>query len=70
MIIVEGANMKKKHQKPKKSNQKGQIVEFPMPFDASNAMLIDPKSGKPTRVGFEVRDGKKVRIAKKSGNVL
>lgn len=69
-IIVENVNIKKKHQKPRKSNQKGQIVEFAVPLDASNAMLIDPKLDKPTRISFEVRDNKKVRLAKKSGSVL
>ena len=48
-ILVEGMNIKKKHQKAKRSGQKGQIVEMPMPFHASNAMLIDSKTGKGTR---------------------
>ena len=69
-VIVENANMKKKHQKARKGGQKGQIVEFASPMSASNVMLIDPKSGKPTRVGYKFDNGKKVRIARKSGATI
>ena len=48
----------------------GQKVTFEKPIDVSNVMLIDPKTSKPTRVGYKVENGKKVRIAKKSGTVL
>ena len=69
-IVVEGINIKKKHQKPRKASQKGQIIEFATPFDVSNAMIMDPKNKKPTRVGYELKNGKKLRIAKRSGTVL
>jgi len=69
-IVVEGVNVKKKHQKPRRANQKGQIFEFAAPIDASNAMLVDPKTGKPTRVGYRVEKEKKIRYAKKSGTPL
>lgn len=66
-VIVENINMAKKHMKPNALNSEGGIVEKEMAIDASNVMLIDPSTNKPTRVGFEVKDGKKVRIAKISG---
>ena len=68
--IVEGINMVSKHEKPSAQNPQGGIVKKEAPIQISNLSLIDPKSGEPTRVGFEVRDGKKVRIAKKSNEVL
>lgn len=66
-VIVEGVNMIKKHSKPSQLNPQGGIVEKEAPIHVSNVMLIDPKTGNPTRVGFTVVDGKKVRIAKKIG---
>lgn len=65
---VAGANLYKKHQKPDAKNPDGGIVEKPMSIHLSNIMLLDPKTHKPTRVGFKVdANGKKVRIARKSG---
>jgi large subunit ribosomal protein L24 len=69
-VLIEGVNMKKKHQKPQRANQKGQIIETIRPLHVSNVALIDPNSGKPTRVGFRNEGGKKVRVLKKSGTVL
>lgn len=69
-ILVDGMNMKKRHKKARKSNQKGQIIDIAVPFDASNVMLKDPKTNKPTRVGMRIENGKKVRFAKKSGAVI
>ncbi|QGS67804.1 50S ribosomal protein L24 [Oceanobacillus sp. 143] len=63
-VLVEGVNMVKKHAKPSQENPQGGILELEAPIHVSNVMPIDPKSGEPTRVGYEVRDGKKVRIAK------
>ncbi|MCK0189908.1 MAG: 50S ribosomal protein L24 [Arenibacter sp.] len=68
--IVEGANMVSKHEKPSASNPQGGIVKKEAPLQISNLSLIDPKSGETTRVGFEVRDGKKVRFSKKSKEVI
>jgi len=51
-LVVEGANIRKRHMKPKKSGEKGQIVEKPAPFSASNVKLICPKCGKPARIGY------------------
>ncbi|AVQ97662.1 50S ribosomal protein L24 [Oceanobacillus picturae] len=69
-VLVEGINMMKKHAKPSQENPQGGILNQEAPIHASNVMPIDPKSGEPTRVGYEVRDGKKVRIAKKSGEAI
>jgi large subunit ribosomal protein L24 len=69
--LVRGVNMVKRHQKPTGMNQPGGILEKEAPIHLSNLALIDPKSGKPTRVGFTVlEDGKKVRVARPSGEVL
>lgn|SRR5690554_6676723 len=69
-VLVEGVNIVKKHQKPSQDNPQGGILEQEAPIHVSNVLPIDPKSGEPTRVGYEERDGKKVRIAKKSGEAL
>ena len=69
--LVRGVNMVKRHQKPQGMNQPGGIIEKESTIDLSNLALVDPKSGKPTRVGFAVlADGKKVRVARPSGEVL
>jgi large subunit ribosomal protein L24 len=69
-VIVEGVNMVKKHTKPSQANQQGGIVEFEAPIHVSNVAILDPKEKTPTRVGFKVVDDKKVRYAKKSGEIL
>jgi large subunit ribosomal protein L24 len=68
--IVEGVNTVSKHEKPSAKNPQGGIVEKEAPIHISNLSLIDPKSGEATRVGYDVRDGKKVRVAKKSNEVI
>ena len=68
--IVEGINMVSKHEKPSAQNPQGGIVKKEAPIHVSNLSLIDDKSGDITRVGFEVRDGKKVRFSKKSNEVI
>ncbi len=68
--IVEGANMVSKHEKPSAKNPQGGIVKKEAPIHISNLSLIDGKSGDTTRVGFEIRDGKKVRVSKKSNEVI
>ncbi|MBQ3722700.1 MAG: 50S ribosomal protein L24 [Bacteroidales bacterium] len=65
--IVEGVNMVKKHTKPNSKQPQGGIIEQEAGIHISNLQLIDPKSGKPTRVGYKMVDDKKVRYAKKSG---
>ena len=69
-VVVENVNVRKKHKKPTQQNQEGSIVEVYAPIDASNVMLLDTKTKKPTRIGHKVVKGKKVRVAKKSGTVL
>ncbi|MCX2679513.1 50S ribosomal protein L24 [Galbibacter sp. EGI 63066] len=68
--IVEGVNLVSKHEKPSAKNPQGGIVKKEALIHISNLSLLDPKSGEPTRVGFEVRDGKKVRFSKKSNEVI
>ena len=69
-VIVEGINVIKRHQGPRKFRETG-IIEREAAIDASNVMLLDPESQKPTRVRMGTdKDGKKVRIAVKSGTVL
>ncbi|KIY21900.1 MULTISPECIES: 50S ribosomal protein L24 [Mesobacillus] len=69
-VLVEGINIVKKHAKPSQVNPQGGILNQEAAIHVSNVMPIDPKSGQPTRVGYTVEDGKKVRVAKKSGEVL
>lgn len=70
-VLVEGVNMVKRHTRPNQANPQGGIIEREAPIHVSNVMHIDPKSGKPTRIGYKVLDnGKKVRIAKKSGQEI
>ncbi|MEC7263492.1 MAG: 50S ribosomal protein L24 [Bacteroidota bacterium] len=68
--IVEGINVVSKHEKPSAKNPQGGIIKKEAPIQISNLALIDPKSGEATRVGYEVRDGKKVRVSKKSNEVI
>ena len=69
-VIVEGVNLVSKHTKPNSKQPQGGIIKQEAPIHISNLNLIDPKSGKPTRVGFKVEGDKKVRIAKKSGEEI
>lgn len=69
-VTVEGINVKKRHKKSRQSNQPGSIIEISNPIDISNVMLIDPASKKPTRVAFKDINGKKVRVASKSGQEI
>ncbi len=65
-VLVEGLNMKKRHKKPTRGS-KGSTIELAHPIRRSNVALLDPKSGKATRLGKKEVNGKKVRIARKSG---
>ena len=67
-VLVEGVNMITKHTKPSPANQQGGIINKEAPIDLSNLMVM--YKGKATRVGFKVEDGKKVRIAKSTGEVI
>lgn len=64
-VLIEGVNIKKKHQKPKKTGEKGQIIEKPAPISVSNAKLICSKCNKAVRIGYKIVGDKKYRICKK-----
>ena len=63
-VIVEGVNIVKKHSKPSQLNPQGGIITKEAPIHVSNVMILDPKTGEPTRVGFKVEDGKKFVLQK------
>ena len=74
-ILVEGVNIVKKHQKPRREGEKGQIIQLPKPIDVSNVKLICPNCAKPARVGYKIisKDKKqrvKTRICKKCGQEI
>jgi large subunit ribosomal protein L24 len=72
-VYIEGLNMIKRHQRPRqvagaqRAEQVGGVIEREGPIHVSNVMLADPREGKPTRVGIELQDGKRLRIARRSG---
>ena len=72
-LYVEGLNIIKRHQRPQqvagaqRPEQVGGVIEKEGPIHISNVMLVDPKDGKPTRIGIEIEDGKRYRVAKRSG---
>ena len=71
LVVLDGINMMKRHRKPSSSNRSGQIVEKAMPIHASNVMLVDPKSGKPTRIRItRGENGARMRVAVKSGEQI
>jgi large subunit ribosomal protein L24 len=67
--VIEGINLVTKHQKPNARNQQGGKVSQEAPIHVSKVMLVDPETKKPTRVKFEVKDGKKVRVAKSGATI-
>jgi large subunit ribosomal protein L24 len=69
-IIVEGINMMKKHQRPRKSGEKGVKLDIAMPMSASNVQIVDPKTNLRTRVGKKKVGEKMIRITKKSGQEI
>ena len=75
-VFVEGLNIQKRHQRPQtlrdvqRGSEVGGIIERPGPIHVSNVMLIDPKSGDPTRIGVRRGEGGRERVAKKSGEAI
>ena len=70
-VLVEGINMVKRHRKPTAQNKTGEIIEKAAPIHASNVMIVDPKTGKPTRIKItRDKDGVRTRIAVKSGKEI
>ncbi len=68
LVLVSGINTKKKHARPRKSGQKGQIVDLNSPIHISNVMLVE--GGKRARVGFKIKGDKKVRVSRKTGKEI
>jgi large subunit ribosomal protein L24 len=69
-VLVEGVNIVKKHQKPRRAGEKGQIVEIPKPIPISKVKLICPSCKKATRVGYKIEGDKKFRVCKKCGQKI
>lgn len=69
-IVVEGVNIVKRHRRPRREKEKGQIVEVPKPIDVSNVKLICPKCGQPARLGYRLIEKGKYRICKKCGQEI
>jgi large subunit ribosomal protein L24 len=75
-LYVDGLNMIKRHQKPQqvagaqRAEQVGGVIEREGPIHVSNVAIVDPKQGKPTRLGVEIQDGKRYRVARRSGTRL
>ena len=69
-VLVEGINVATRHRKPTQQNPQGGIDRTPAPMPISKVSIADPKDGRPTRVRFEERDGRKVRVAVKSGETI
>ena len=69
-VVVDGLNVAARHRKPSQENPQGVIDRREAPMHISKVSLADPKDGKPTRVRFETKDGKKVRVAVKSGETI
>jgi large subunit ribosomal protein L24 len=69
-VVVSGINVIARHRKPSQANPQGGIDRVEAPMHISKVAIADPKTGKPTRVRFEVKDGKKVRVAVKSGETI
>ncbi|MGE0174855.1 MAG: 50S ribosomal protein L24 [Oligoflexales bacterium] len=69
-VYVSGLNIYKRHTRPGGATQEGGIIDKVMPVHVSNVAIVDPKTKKPTRVGYKIENGKKVRFAKGSGTIL
>ena len=69
-ILVEGVNLKKRHVKPRKEGEQGQVIPVPMPLDISNVKIICPKCGKPTRIGYKIEKDRKFRVCKKCSSEI
>ena len=70
-VLLDGINLVKRHRRATRQGGKGQIIDMPMPIHASNVMIVDPKSGKPTRIKIvRGKDGQRSRVAVKSGQEL
>lgn len=66
-VLVEGVSLRKKHARPRRANEKGQVLTMPSPIDVSNVKLICSSCGKPTRVGYKIGGDRKFRVCKRCG---
>jgi large subunit ribosomal protein L24 len=64
-ILVEGVNMRKKHERAKRQDKKGEVTTRPAPVSIANAMVVCPKCGKPSRIGYKIDGKQKARVCKK-----
>ncbi len=69
-VVVSGVNVVTRHKKPSQANPQGGLERSEAPIHVSKVAIEDPKTGKPTRVGFRIDNGQKVRVAKRSGEVI
>jgi len=69
-VLIEGLNMRKRHRRGARANQKGQIIDIAHPMHVSNVMIVDPRTSKGSRVGYKTEGEKKIRVARKSGTNL
>ena len=69
-IVVEGVNVHKRHKKPTQQTPEGSVIDVYVPIDASKAMVIDPKTKKPVKVGYKVNKDGKIRVNKKTGEKI
>lgn len=69
-VAVKGANIMKRHIRSSRDGEKGQRIEKEAPIHVSNVMLVCPHTDKPTRIGYKIEGGEKVRVSKKSGKVI
>ena len=69
-VAVKGANMMKRHIRSKRDGEKGQRIEKEAPIHVSNVMLVCPHTGRPTRIGYKIEGGEKVRVSRRSGKVI
>lgn len=69
-VVVEGVNTAKRHRKARSATEAGGIIEIDKPIDVSNVAVISPTDGKATRVGYQLVDGKKIRVCKRTGEEI
>jgi len=69
-VVIEGINIRKKHSRPKKQGQKGQIIQIPAAMDASNVMLVCSACNKPRRAGYKIFENKRTRVCKNCGSEI
>jgi large subunit ribosomal protein L24 len=69
-VVVKGANMMKRHMRPRRDGEKGERIEKEAPIHVSNVMLVCPHTNKPTRVGYKIEGGEKIRISKRAGKAI